>query len=112
MQDAVRDQSQQQCKEMSAILKAMNNWANAVLSALLLASGHDLSCSQEQEREQDRGLSTGPTAVICDFRTGRRKLGFFWNLTHRGIPCKQAQAETRQKPPGRGVGRFLQGQQQ
>lgn len=44
-------------KEMSAILRARDNWANAVLSAFLLASGHDLRVPRN--RKQDRDLSTG-----------------------------------------------------
>jgi hypothetical protein len=46
-------------KEMSAILRAMNNWANAVLSALLLASGHDFRVHRNRNRIEIFRLADG-----------------------------------------------------
>jgi hypothetical protein len=100
------NRSSSSSKEMSGILRAMNNWVNAVLSSLLLASSHDVRVPRNRKR-----IEVFRLAIIWDFRTGRRKLGFFWNLTHRGSPCNGAQAETRQKPPGRGWDVFCKGTQ-
>jgi hypothetical protein len=49
-------------KEMSGILRAMNNWVNAVLSSLLLASSHDFRVHRNRNR-----IEVFRLAVIWDF---------------------------------------------
>lgn len=46
-------------KEMSAILRAKDNWANAVLSAFLLASGHDFRVPRNRNRIEVFRLADG-----------------------------------------------------
>lgn len=73
-------------KEMSAILRARDNWANAVLSAFLLASGHDLRVPRN--RKQDRDLSTGRRQSSMIFARDAASWASFGTSHIVAPPCK------------------------